>query len=92
MTMNAFRPDTTVNLAVGVASAQTTAVWGRGEVLSIIASTNCWILTGTNATAVVGTGLYVPANVPMEIQIGGDAFEIAAIRVTADGHLTISRV
>ena len=88
--MAGFRPQIAVNLAVGVASAQTSATWLRGEKLSIVASTACWIAIGTNPTAVVGSGVYVPANVPMSIMIDTDASEIAAIRVSADGHLTIS--
>lgn len=89
--MYVFRPELAVNLAVVTASAQTSATWNKGERLTVIASTNCWILTGTNPTAVVGTGTYVPAGVPMSILIGIDASKIAAIRVSADGHLSISR-
>jgi hypothetical protein len=88
--MAGFIPDKTTHLAVAVASAATTATWAAGERLSIVSSTNCWVLTGTAPTAAASTGVYVQAGVPMVIQISVNASKIAAIRATADGDLTIS--
>ena len=89
--MAGFIPDKSTNLAVAVASAATSVTWSKNDRLSIISNTNCWILTGTAPTAVAGSGTYVPAGIPMTIQISVDACKIAAIRATADGFLSISQ-
>jgi hypothetical protein len=87
--MAGFRPDAATNLAVAIASAATGSGFAAGR-YSIISTTNCWVLTGSAPTAVAGTGTYVPAGIPMVLYIGTDGHKIAAIRVTADGTLSIS--
>ena len=89
--MAGFKVQETTHLTVGIASGATTATWGVGDRLSIISTTNCWIAAGTAPTAAANAGVYVPAGVPMTILITVAASKIAAIRVTADGDLTISQ-
>lgn len=88
--MAGFKVQETTHLTIGVASAATTATWGVGDRLSLISTTNCWVVAGTAPTAAANTGVYVPAGVPMTIVITVAASKIAGIRVTADGDLTIS--
>lgn len=89
--MAGFIPNETAHITVAVASAQSAVTFQKGDRLSLISTTNCWILTGTNPTAAANTGVYVPAGVPMTVYITADLFKVAAIRATADGDLTISK-
>ena len=88
--MAAFIPDQAVHIAVVTASTPTTQTYAKGARLLLMSTTACYVTTGTAPTAVVGAGVHVPASLPVEIYITGDLFKIAAIRVTADGDLTIT--
>lgn len=90
---------TTQTIAVGVASAQSTAMTAAGaatggpygtRLVRLVATTLCYVAFGANPTATSNSLMLAP-NFPEYFQIKpGD--KIAAIRDAADGKLNIAEV
>jgi len=74
-------------VAIGVASAQSTAITARAAIVS--SDIGVWIAAGVNPTASAGAGsLYIGAGVPVTIALA-PGWRIANIQATAAGHLSI---
>jgi hypothetical protein len=92
------RPEQVAYITVAAASSSTTIP--KGSALLLVSTTDCWVEFGNSAVAAAagaGQSFYVPANKP--IALGKPVVSaatnqqnpthVAAIRVTADGTLSI---
>jgi len=84
----AIMPGTVINLDYTATAATTSAAIG-GEVVSIVATTDCWISVGAAPTAVSGQGIFIPAKGNRELFFIDPTHKISAIRNTANGKLNI---
>ncbi len=91
MADSVINPATASTRAVG-ASAQFSTVLMEGGVYSIVSTTACWILTGSNPTATAqGAGtLYIPANFPVVFICPPGATKLAIIQDAAPGFATLA--
>jgi len=78
-------------IAVAVASATTTVPSGTqaGDVLQIASTTNCFMTFTATATA---TDLFIPAATVFYFVVPSNVTDIAAIRQTGDGTMSIVRM
>lgn len=79
-------------VAAVTASTASADLIPKGE-YRVVASTACWIKEAASPTAVADTAgnVYLPANVPELIQFPGTT-KLAAIRVAADGYVSLTKV
>jgi len=91
--VQASRPATTQNLAIGAASVQGTAFAATTTHIRIVATSACWVAFGANPTAAAsGAGcIYVPALTPEYFFV--DVSErVAVIQATAAGSLNVAEL
>jgi hypothetical protein len=85
------RPEQVAYITVAAASSSTTIP--KGSALLLVSTTDCWVEFGNSAVAAAagaGQSFYVPANTVVSAATNQQpATHVAAIRVTADGTLSI---
>lgn len=92
-TFASFAPAGGQKVAVGAASAASTAINAHDGTVRLMSTVDCFIEVGTpglTPTAVVDTSVYLPAYSPEYIYIGANS-KIACIQVAAGGFLYISQ-
>mgnify|MGYP000884903896 CR=1 FL=1 len=67
----------------------TAAVNGNATSIRVMSTTDCFIEIGTAPTAVVNTGMYLPAFTPEYFTCPVNA-KVSAIRVSADGSIYVT--
>jgi hypothetical protein len=92
--MGAIVPQS-INLAIGVSSAQATITLSAGQNYVLSSTVGCYVATGSNPTAVAAANgnMYVPANWPTVIgPISSNETKLAAIQASAGGNMSITPV
>lgn len=81
-----------INVAFTASQGVSSTNIPKGE-YRVVASQGCWFTQAASPTATVaGTGCaYMPPNVPELMQFNGNE-KIAAIRASADGHVSLIKV
>lgn len=87
--IKAINDVTTEQVAVGAASAQSSAL--TQGVYDICADTACYIKIAAAPTAAAGTSYYLPADVIVRFFIE-DQYKVANIQHTAGGFINITQV
>jgi hypothetical protein len=83
-------PSSIANIAVTASSAQVTIPTGA-QIVEIGASTDCWIVWGTNPTAANSTGMFVPKGTVV-YKVPDGATKIAAIQDSANGRISVTQL
>jgi uncharacterized RmlC-like cupin family protein len=81
----------TITTAVGAASSNAATALKPTIFYIVSASTACWIAQGSAPTAVAGVGssMFVPANIPIQIDGDGGAV-LAVIQAAAGGFISVT--
>lgn len=86
--VQAIMPGEIVNVSYTAAAAVTASVLG-GVIVSICATSDCWISIGESPTAVSGAGIFIPAKGARELFFVDSGHKISAIQDSAAGTLNI---
>ena len=78
------------NVAIGSASAQSTAFAATAEVIRIVATVACWIQIAADPTATTNT-TYLPAGVVEYFHVQG-GWKIAVLQASAAGTLNVTEI
>jgi len=84
-----IKPGASQSVSIGGSSTQGTAVAGNTTAVLLCATVACFVAVGSNPTAVAGTSLYLPANVPLFVGIGAGQ-KVAAIQASSGGTLYVT--
>jgi hypothetical protein len=76
-------------VAIGAASAQSSAMNRHSGVVRLVATVTCFVEIGTNPTAAAATGMYLPAGVPEYFTVPQQG-KVAVIQAVGAGSLYIT--
>jgi hypothetical protein len=76
-------------LAVGSASAASSAVSAAAKYVRLASTVDCYVLLGAAPTATTSS-TYLPAGVVEYVSVTGGSTKIAVIRASTDGTLSIT--
>ncbi len=85
----AIIPGLSQTVAVGAASAQSTALDDNTTIVRLFATVDCFIAIGSNPTAASATGMFIPGGIIDFIGINKND-KIAVIRSSASGSLYLT--
>lgn len=86
--VSAIKPGSVVNVDYTATAAATATAIGA-SVVSITATTDCWIVIGATPVATAAAGIFIPGKGSRVMFMIDPTHKISAIRATADGTLNI---
>lgn len=86
---DAIVPGTSQTVSVGASSTQSSALQTSTSIVQLCATVACFVAFGTNPTAIAGTSLFLPANVPVKVGVNGGS-KVAVIQSSSGGSLYVT--